>query len=179
MQTLLKVKHYHVFVFIFGALVLNTFTLIGHPLISALIKISGFWIYMGYLLILSNAMQKYVSQRLALNHGFFQFNAIIVIGSYSIIMILSDGEGMEFEGVIALPFFYVFYALLYSISFPARILRTIELKRKVQFGDYFAEFFAFLFLPIGIWFIQPRINKMLEEAKVEERVEEIRQSERI
>jgi hypothetical protein len=77
-------------------------------------------------------------------------------------MIISGGQGMEFNGVAALPGFYVFYALLYYISFPARTLKSIENGKKADFGEYFGDFFLIVFLPIGIWFLQPRINKVTQ-----------------
>ena len=44
--------------------------------------------------------------------------------------------------------------------FISKSLRIIELKRSVTFSDYAGEFFLIWFFPIGIWVIQPRINKI-------------------
>ena len=71
---------------------------------------------------------------------------------------------MEFDGIAALPGFYVFYALLYCMSFPARILKSIEKGKRADFGEYIGDFFLVVFLPIGIWFLQPRINKVTQSA---------------
>ena len=71
---------------------------------------------------------------------------------------------MEIE---SLPMFYVFYAFLYYLSFPGRSLRTIENKRLPDFGEYIGDFFLVLFLPIGIWFLQPRINRIADEQEKE------------
>jgi len=51
----------------------------------------------------------------------------------------------------------------YCIYFNAKMLKTAELQQPVVFSDYVREFFLFLFFPIGIWIIQPRINKMFNE----------------
>ena len=54
----------------------------------------------------------------------------------------------------------------YSVIFVAKILQTVELqkvKREVKFSDYAGEFFALLYFPIGLWWIQPRINKIFSK----------------
>lgn len=52
--------------------------------------------------------------------------------------------------------FCIFY-LLYFIS---KTIKTIELNQTVTFSEFAGEFFMIWFFPIGIWFIQPRINKI-------------------
>jgi hypothetical protein len=42
------------------------------------------------------------------------------------------------------------------------MIKSVELKRDVPFGDFTGEFFAFLFYPVGLWFVQPRLNKIFE-----------------
>jgi len=40
-------------------------------------------------------------------------------------------------------------------------LVTLERRQPVTFFDYSGPFFLFWFFPIGVWFIQPRVNKLL------------------
>ncbi len=51
--------------------------------------------------------------------------------------------------------------IFYSLVFTANRLTTLERKQKVSFFDYSGPFFLLWFFPIGIWFIQPRVNKLL------------------
>lgn len=80
--------------------------------------------------------------------------------TYVSVMIISNGAGMTFTGLAALPGFYVFYALLYYTAFPVRLLNTIEKEREVTFSDYILDSFLVIFFPIGIWILQPRINRI-------------------
>jgi hypothetical protein len=57
-------------------------------------------------------------------------------------------------------FIFLIFCILYAIYFNAKSLKSVELQRDVTFSDYAADFFLFLFFPIGIWFIQPRINRI-------------------
>ncbi len=66
--------------------------------------------------------------------------------------------GLIFPSVLILMFsvFYIYY-------FVAKTIRTAELQKDITVGDYIGEFFLIYFFPIGIWFIQPKINKMVQE----------------
>jgi hypothetical protein len=52
--------------------------------------------------------------------------------------------------------------MFYTINFVAKKIKTAELQCNVTFSDYIAEFFLVWFHFIGVWILQPRINKMLE-----------------
>jgi len=45
----------------------------------------------------------------------------------------------------------------------ARTIKTAELQRATRFDDFKGKFFLIMFFPIGIWFIQPRINKIITQ----------------
>lgn len=58
---------------------------------------------------------------------------------------------------------FAMFCSFYSLYFVAKTLKTVEFQREVKFGDFAGEFFMVWFYPIGIWIIQPKINKMIEE----------------
>ena len=79
-------------------------------------------------------------------------------------------EGMEVNGslmgslffiIIPMHFFAVF-CILYSMYFVAKTFKTVELQREVGFGDFFGEFLMMWFYPVGIWIIQPKVNRISE-----------------
>ena len=166
MERILKAKHYQLFLIpIIGVFVGNT-TITGEPTYSALFGIVGFWIFMTYPFLIGYSIQKYIPDNISLNNNLFQINFLIILCAYSVVMILSDGQGMTFSGLEAIPFFYVFYAFLHSLSFPAKSIKTIESGRKAKLGDYLGDFFLIVFLPIGIWFLQPRINRIAANQEI-------------
>ncbi len=60
--------------------------------------------------------------------------------------------------------------IFYVLYFNAKALKSVELQRPALLGDYVGEFILFWFFPVGVWFLQPRINKLLNELNtVEER----------
>ncbi|WP_373551080.1 hypothetical protein [Haliscomenobacter sp.] len=50
--------------------------------------------------------------------------------------------------------------IFYCIYHVAKTIKTVELQRKVTFSDFIAEFFLVWFFPIGVWILQPTINKL-------------------
>ena len=55
------------------------------------------------------------------------------------------------------------FCIFYLLYFVSKTIKTTELKRTVTFSDFIGEFFMIWFFPIGIWFIQPRLNKIVNE----------------
>lgn len=49
---------------------------------------------------------------------------------------------------------------IYCAYFNARMLNAVELQRDISFKDLLGDFFAFIFYPIGVWWLQPRVNKI-------------------
>jgi hypothetical protein len=47
--------------------------------------------------------------------------------------------------------------------FTAKTITSVEMKKETHFSDYIGDFFLIWFFPVGIWFLQPRINRLLEE----------------
>lgn len=70
--------------------------------------------------------------------------------------------GILFAIIVPLHLFSMF-CIFYSLYFVAKTFKTVELQREVSFSDFVGEFFLIWFYPIGIWFIQPKINKMIEK----------------
>jgi hypothetical protein len=54
------------------------------------------------------------------------------------------------------------FCIFYSMWFTAKTIKSIEFKRAVSFSEFAGEFFLLWFFPIGIWIIQPKINKIIE-----------------
>ncbi|HEY5746594.1 MAG TPA: hypothetical protein VIU12_10995 [Chryseolinea sp.] len=52
------------------------------------------------------------------------------------------------------------FVLFKFIQFPSRTINSIELKREAGFWEYIADSFRILCWPLGIWWIQPRINRI-------------------
>tara|TARA_R110002051_G_scaffold45526_1_gene91611 strand:- start:269 stop:892 length:624 start_codon:yes stop_codon:yes gene_type:complete len=72
----------------------------------------------------------------------------------------SRGYVIGMIGVILPLHLLSMFGIFYSIYFVAKTLKTVELQKEVNFGDFASEFFMLWFYFIGIWIIQPKINKI-------------------
>ncbi len=114
-------------------------------------------------LILGNELYEYVPDNVRLNYNLFLVNGVLVLLIVGVALVFGDGQHYVFSGLAALPFYYVIFAYLYVYAFPVKELKSIELGREAKIGEYAGDVVLMLMWPIGIWFIQPRINKVLSE----------------
>jgi hypothetical protein len=100
------------------------------------------------------------------------FSVFIGIAMNGLPGMIADGNQPNFGLVISfiavifpLHFFSMF-CIFYSLYFVAKTFKTVELQRETTFSDFAGEFFMIWFYPIGIWIIQPKVNKMIENGNV-------------
>jgi len=108
-------------------------------------------------------------------HKKYYYNSFVLvvsrIGIYATIILSTLAFGVlplmgirEFA-LISLAFLTSLVTLIYCSSFSARLLKMAELRRDVAFGEFLSEFFGFLFYPVGVWWLQPRINKIIDNER--------------
>ncbi len=73
-----------------------------------------------------------------------------------------DSPGPLFPVIIVPIHLFAMFCIFYSMYFIAKTLKTVELQKEVTFSDFAGDFFLLWFFPIGVWILQPKINKMVE-----------------
>lgn len=85
--------------------------------------------------------------------------------------IIKDAENTNIESLMPsfsslaiLPalFLAAFISYIYVYYFAAKTIKTAETQKASKFGDFISEFFLIVFFPVGVWVLQPRINKIIE-----------------
>lgn len=59
--------------------------------------------------------------------------------------------------------FVTLFTLFYCLSFMARGVVQLERNRRVSSSEFYSEFVMAVVFPIGIWLLQPRINRLERE----------------
>jgi len=59
---------------------------------------------------------------------------------------------------------YCFFSFFYAIRFTSKAIASIENNKNVDIGSYRTYMAGLFFFPIGIWWIQPKINRILRNA---------------
>jgi hypothetical protein len=115
-----------------------------------------------------------IKMKTALFKVFFFFPLIYILFfclffAFSFVNILNTPSGgspppaffIGFAVIFPLHLFAMF-CMFYNCYFIAKTIKTVELQRLTTFSDFVGEFFLIWFFPVGVWFLQPKINKMLE-----------------
>ena len=55
---------------------------------------------------------------------------------------------------------FAMYCVFFDLNFVSKSLALAETGKPVSFSDYAGSFFLLWFFPLGIWFVQPRINRL-------------------
>ena len=87
--------------------------------------------------------------------------SIFMVGMFSNISTGVQPSSAIFVLIVPLHLFSMF-CIFYCLYFNAKALKTVEWQKPVTFSDFAGEFFLIWFFPIGIWIIQPRINKLFD-----------------
>lgn len=162
----MKAKTWQIFILLILGIFISNFSIDNDPVFTSLISILGGVIYFIYPFSLAHLLQVYLPSRVKLSHNFYLINTFIWAATYSSIIIITDGRGMVFRGFMLILMLYVSFAFLYFLAFPAITLKSIELNREANFGDYIGDIILIMFLPIGIWFLHPRVKKILVEKDI-------------
>lgn len=162
MNAILKLKHWQVFLILLFASITSNFTWQDHDEFNLLINLTGSIAYFAWYLILGLELTEFSPPRVELPRTMFIINSFFLIFSVIVLIAAFDGSysGNGLFGFIWVV--YMFYALFQFIFYPSRAFRTAELKKEVSFGQYFGSFLLIFFWPIGIWWIQPRINRIVK-----------------
>jgi hypothetical protein len=169
MNWILKAKHWQIFLLLFLFEIMASIDFQGDLRNLYWINLIGISVFLIWLFFLTNELIKIVPKAYGLNINLYYVNAILFFAVYFSAMYLNNGNDVSFNGIYALIGFYIFYAFLQSFGFAGRIIKSMELHRKSKKRESIGYFFLFIFLPIGIWFMQPKINK-LNKNRAEENI---------
>ncbi len=134
--------------------------------LSCLVFLIWFW-------VVALELKKHLPEEIYFNHKFFR-SAMLVLGlilpAYGIIealapqMILENNSTKYLFNIFG---FYVnthdsltFICYTYVCHYLSRALATAEKQKNSTLIEHLGTFILLFILPIGIWFIQPRINKL-------------------
>jgi len=189
MSTLLRAKHWHLFVLVYGfplvlqilliAAIFNGISDAGsrssnlffnlYFTVSPFITVIFMTILMGWIYSIGVGLQREIPDHLRRPTRFFKLTIIFpviyfaaafafVFNRMALTFLSSYVDG--FAIILPLHLFAMF-CMVYMLYYSAKTLKTAELQRETSFTDFAGEFFLIWFFPIGIWFLQPKINKLV------------------
>lgn len=191
MNFFLKGKHWHVFLALFGLPILGiiAFMLLmvlyaeGHVSLSAIaITITAtisialvLFVVWFYTLVeaLHAKLPKGVKMNLLLFKVFLMapvfFMLQFTVTIYKTLHAMSiadtpDPAAVAINDPLLIPLFLLaMFCMFYCLLFAAKTFKSVELQREVDLPDYIAELFQLWYFPLGVWLLQPRINRIFSK----------------
>ena len=181
MNWLLKLKHWQLFILLFGIPFILQFVFAFSMALApdsmmpyAIMPIIMFLfiaIFFSWFYSLGTALHKRLPESVKMKLTTFK---IFLFIPFIYIMVLCGLMFWVFNTVVAgdrapnLSWFlliipihlFSMFCIFYCLYFVAKTLKAVELQKPVTFNDYVGEFFLIWFYPVGVWFIQPRVNKL-------------------
>jgi hypothetical protein len=127
----------------------------GLTLLFALCFNAWFWAMGSFL----NAI---VQPRIRPGMGFFRFSLIYPILYMPVFMISFPQRPAMLAAIFPLHLLAML-CMFYLLNFVSKNLVLAETDRPAKFYDYAGPFFLLWFFPIGVWAVQPRINRLYAE----------------
>ena len=160
MRFVLKFKHWQMFIILLIATFLTNLTWYGHDTITMIFQGAGFLIYFVWFFAIGIELVNHLPSTVDLSNTLFVINGFVIIISFGIIIVFFGGQ-YSGNGILSfLLISYLIFAIFHFMFYPAKLIKSIELEKEAHLGQYFIYFLQLIFWPIGIWWIQPRINKI-------------------
>ena len=160
MTLFLKMKHWQIFLLLIFASFISNFTWVGYDLFNTLLNLTGVLLYLIWYFAIGLELTEYLPRKVELPKTLFVINGFILILSTVILTMFFDGS-FQANGLLGFILaIYTFYAVFQFFFYPGKALKSIELNTEAKIGEYFGYFLLMVFWPIGIWWIQPKLNKI-------------------
>ena len=176
MTKLLTLKHWQLFGLMIGVMIVDSFfDLATNQIAWAISMLLFVAIFFGWFWAMAINLYPKLPPNTNLNLNRFKLFMLIPAFYIAIISLIFGGISIGTQGdstggyaAIIVPIhLFSMFCIFWCLAFVAKSLKAVELQRPVTFSDYAGEFFLIWFFPIGIWIIQPRINKLFEPERVE------------
>jgi len=182
MTKLLTIKHWQLFGLLMGLPMIFQFVIMGSLMNSGnptimfaafpIMMILFIGLFFGWFYALGTNLHKKLPETATMNLTKFKifllipvvymlFLSVFMFGMFSNISTGGQPNPAIFALIVPLHLFSMF-CIFYCLYFNAKALKTVEWQRPVTFSDFAGEFFLIWFFPIGVWIIQPRINKLFD-----------------
>ncbi len=168
MKKLLSFRHWQLFLLIFICGAWRSPSPLKEIINSIAVLTFTLWIY---------AIGAYGQDRIAelglkqMSLKWFKTNVIIIGAFFFIGLVLSAIIGevnqttsgtIELKDIIyTVGGLYLAFAMVQTIVFAVKTITKLEYRREVSFGDYLNNLLLMFFFFIGIWFLQPKVKRLI------------------
>jgi len=176
-RILVRAKHWQIFLLFVAVLAIGEFPVIGNfaaavnPqegyagvfVVTEVATAVAAWCFLAWLWSVGSFLNSIVPTALRPGNKFFLFAVIYSAVYVPVSMAIFQSINPKlFVATVPLSLLAVF-CMFYNLYFVAKNLVIAETGRSASFSNYAGPFFLLWFFLIGVWFIQPRINRLYTE----------------
>lgn len=161
MDFILRLKHWQVFIILLIGTLTSNFTWENQETFNLVLNSLGLIIYFFWYFAVGLELTEHVPPRVELSRTLFIVNAFVLIISMLIIGAVFNGHFSSNGLLEFLWIAYLMYAMFQFMFYPSKALRTVEQGKEATFGQYIKYVLLTIFWPFGIWWIQPKLNRIV------------------
>jgi uncharacterized RDD family membrane protein YckC len=173
-----RAKHWQIFLLIVGvgwiggaAAMLLSFAAARSPeeifraaLPFALVMVLSMVCLGAWLWSMGSFLSSVAQPSLRLRLGFFRFALVYPLLYMFVFFAIFTSANAALLAVLFPLHFFAMFCLFYDFYFVSKSLALAETRKPASFSDYAGSFFLLWLFPIGVWFIQPRINRLFAQS---------------
>jgi hypothetical protein len=174
-----RARHWQIFLLVVAVLAIGEFPVIGNftaavnPqegyagvfVVTEIATAVAAWCFLLWLWSLGSFLNSIVPTAIRPGNKFFLFAVIYSALYVPVSMAIFQSINPKlFVATVPLSLLAVF-CMFYNLYFAAKNLVIAETGRSASFSSYAGPFFLLWFFLIGVWFIQPRINRLYAEKR--------------
>ncbi len=179
MKLFLKLKAWQMFVLVITPMLLPMLILQGPEGLKWFGAVTLIWmlVIIGWLYAVGSTANRWLPEDLRKSPIVYRLGFGVTI-LYTVLMAVSIFPNMELSNEPQTPPAWLLpihvvstFGMFYGLWFTAKQFVTLQRNEKVKFLDYSGPFFLFWFSPIGVWFLQPKINEVFSEERHNKRLQ--------
>ena len=169
----LRARHWQIFILIFATYVAGAWAIVRsidvrgqaslfnkYDVVFFLLNALAMCIFLAWCWAMGSLLNSVASTGLRLEMRFFRF-ALIYPALYLFFFAAAFESNKLVLILLTFPLhFFAMFCLFYNFYFVSKSLVTVETGTPALFSNYAGPFFLLWFFPVGIWIIQPRINRL-------------------
>ena len=133
---------------------------------TMLLSLLVFFLFLTWLLSITFAANRRVPENFRLNTRLAIGCAVYAATYIALAPFIFPWPGSTLSGGLSMGLIVPLHllamiAIFYILAFAARNIIMAEVQSTVSFFDYSGPFFLMWFFPIGVWFVQPRVNRLV------------------
>jgi glucose-6-phosphate-specific signal transduction histidine kinase len=167
----LRAKHWQVFLFLLAPHFASWY--VTDETTDAVLSLLSIFFLIAWLALQGVALDNSFTIPAGYNTEKFLINSAVVLIACGYSAIVEDPQfyvsisSWHASGIKFWPFLYVVYAYLHVHWFPASLAIATETGHQPNARQGLIRFLLYFFWPIGVWFVQPRLNKLWQEKQWE------------